>query len=150
MDVVQTPQSPGWSMSANGWEKVLTIERWSHGEGGGGQLFYILSGDRTQPAPLRIVKWNEKNEIIVHCLTLQFLFVFSSFFFSVQNSTSSTDNSEMESLKKECEMAKKKCKEAQEKYFSESDRLKAIIDERQGMTLLALFVDTFPKLGNRN
>ena len=56
----------------------------------------------------------------------------------------------MESLKKECEMAKKKCKEAQEKYFSESDRLKAIIDEMQGMSLLALFVDTFPKLGNRN
>jgi len=39
----------------------------------------------------------------------------------------------MESLKKECELAKKKCKDAQEKYFSESDRLKAIIDEMQGM-----------------
>ena len=34
----------------------------------------------------------------------------------------------MESLKKECERAKKKCKDAQEKYFSESDRLKAIIE----------------------
>ena len=54
--------------------------------------------------------------------------------FLVQNSASSTDNSEMESLKKECEVAKKKCKEAQEKYFSESDRLKAIIDEMQGIT----------------
>ena len=29
-------------------------------------------------------------------------------------------------------MAKKKCKDAQEKYYSESDRLKAIIDEMQG------------------
>ncbi|XP_067024413.1 uncharacterized protein [Acropora muricata] len=38
---------------------------------------------------------------------------------------------EMESLKTECDVAKKKCKDAQEKYFSESDRLKAIIDEMQ-------------------
>jgi len=42
----------------------------------------------------------------------------------------------MESLKRECELAKKKCKDAQEKYFSESDRLKAIIDEMQGMPLV--------------
>ena len=41
----------------------------------------------------------------------------------------------MESLKTECDVAKKKCKDAQEKYFSESDRLKAIIDEMQGMAL---------------
>ena len=41
----------------------------------------------------------------------------------------------MESLKTECDMAKKQCKDAQEKYFSESDRLKAIIDEMQGMAL---------------
>ena len=43
------------------------------------------------------------------------------------------DSSEIETLRKECEMAKKKCEEAQEKYFSESDRLKAIIDEQEGM-----------------
>ena len=46
----------------------------------------------------------------------------------------------METLKKECEVWKKKCKDAQEKYFSESDRLKAIIDEQQGMVLLTLFL----------
>ena len=40
--------------------------------------------------------------------------------------------SEMETLRKECEVAKTKCKQAQEKYFSESDRLKAIIGELQG------------------
>jgi len=40
--------------------------------------------------------------------------------------------SEMETLRKECEVAKTKCKQAQENYFSESDRLKAIIDEMQG------------------
>ena len=39
---------------------------------------------------------------------------------------------EMDTLRKECEVAKTKCKDAQEKYFSESDRLKAIIDEMQG------------------
>ena len=54
------------------------------------------------------------------------------YFFLVQNSTSLTHNSELESLRRECEVAKKKCKDAQEKYFSESDRLKAIIDEMQG------------------
>ena len=43
------------------------------------------------------------------------------------------DNSEIETLRKECEVATKKCKEAQEKYFSESDRLKSIIDEQEGM-----------------
>ena len=42
----------------------------------------------------------------------------------------------MESLKTECDVAKKKCKDAQEKYFSESDRLKAIIDEMQGMAVI--------------
>ena len=41
----------------------------------------------------------------------------------------------MESLKKECDLAKKKCKEAQEKYFSESRRLKGIIDEMEGTAL---------------
>ena len=51
----------------------------------------------------------------------------------VQNSVNLFDNSEIETLRKECEVAKKKCKEAQEKYFSESDRLKAIIDEQEGM-----------------
>ncbi|XP_068683876.1 centromere-associated protein E-like isoform X2 [Montipora foliosa] len=50
---------------------------------------------------------------------------------SATNSTSFSDKSELEALKKECELAKKKCKDAQEKYFSESDRLKAIIDEMQ-------------------
>lgn len=39
----------------------------------------------------------------------------------------------MESLRKECEAAKKKAKNTLEKYFAESDRLKAIIDEMQGM-----------------
>lgn len=39
----------------------------------------------------------------------------------------------MESLRKECEAAKKKTKATLEKYFAESDRLKAIIDEMQGM-----------------
>ena len=53
--------------------------------------------------------------------------------FLVQNSMNLVDSSEIETLRKECEMAKKKCKEAQEKYFSESDRLKAIIDEQEGM-----------------
>ena len=45
---------------------------------------------------------------------------------------------EMDTLRKECEVAKTKCKDAQEKYFSESDRLKAIIDEMQGK-IWALF-----------
>ena len=53
--------------------------------------------------------------------------------FLVQNSVNLVDSSEIETLRKECEVAKKKCKEAQEKYFSESDRLKAIIDEQEGM-----------------
>ena len=53
--------------------------------------------------------------------------------FLVQNSMNLVDSSEIETLRKECEVAKKKCKEAQEKYFSESDRLKAIIDEQEGM-----------------
>ena len=63
-----------------------------------------------------------------------------SYHFFIQNSSSSADNSEMESLRKECELATKKCKDAQEKYFSESDRLKAIIDEMQGMVLLAFIL----------
>ena len=46
----------------------------------------------------------------------------------------------MESLKEECDLAKKKCKEAQEKYFSESRRLKGIIDEMQGMALSSIMV----------
>lgn len=58
----------------------------------------------------------------------------------IQNSSSYADSSEMESLKKECELAKKKCIDAQEKYFSESDRLKAIIDDMQGMVLLAFIL----------
>ena len=53
--------------------------------------------------------------------------------FLVQNSMNLVDNSEIETLRKECEVATKKCKEAQEKYFAESDRLKAIIDEQEGM-----------------
>ena len=53
--------------------------------------------------------------------------------FLAQNSMNLVDNSEIETLRKECEVATKKCKEAQEKYFSESDRLKAIIDEQEGM-----------------
>lgn len=39
----------------------------------------------------------------------------------------------MESLRKECDAAKKKAKATLEKYFAESDRLKAIIDEMHGM-----------------
>lgn len=62
----------------------------------------------------------------------QFTLTIVLYFFLVQNSTSLTHNSELESLRRECEVAKKKCKDAQEKYFSESDRLKAIIDEMQG------------------
>lgn len=50
----------------------------------------------------------------------------------MQNSTNTTDVNEMESLRKECEAAKKKTKATLEKYFAESDRLKAIIDEMQG------------------
>ena len=56
-----------------------------------------------------------------------------------QNSIVSPE-SEMESLKEECDLAKKKCKEAQEKYFSESRRLKGIIDEMQGMALSSIMV----------
>ena len=41
------------------------------------------------------------------------------------------DNSGVESLKKECEAAKKIAKE----YFSESEKLKAIIREQQGKNL---------------
>ena len=49
------------------------------------------------------------------------------------------DHREIESLRKECEAAKDKAKKTLEKYFSESDRLKAIIDEQQGiLTLEAL------------
>ena len=55
--------------------------------------------------------------------------------FLTQNSSNSADKGELESLRKECEGAKKKCKDAQEKYFCESDRLKAIIDEMQGIKM---------------
>ena len=57
----------------------------------------------------------------------------------------------MESLRKECEAAKKKAKSTLEKYFAESDRLKAIIDEMQGMLykLLGVF-ETWLKADTRN
>ena len=42
------------------------------------------------------------------------------------------DSTEVENLRKECEAAKKKAQENLQKYFKESDRLKAIIDEMQG------------------
>lgn len=42
-------------------------------------------------------------------------------------------------MRKECEAAKKKTKDTLERYFSESDRLKAIIDEMHG-TLSKLLV----------
>ena len=50
----------------------------------------------------------------------------------------------MQSLKNECAIAKKKCKDAEEKYFSESDRLKGIIDEMQGIRMsMKQFLKTF-------
>ena len=42
------------------------------------------------------------------------------------------DSTEVENLRKECEAAKEKAQENLQKYFNESDRLKAIIDEMQG------------------
>ena len=47
----------------------------------------------------------------------------------------------MESLRKECDAAKKKAKDTLEKYFSESDRLKAIIDEQQGILTVTVVVE---------
>ena len=73
---------------------------------------------------------------IAHCI------YFPSLYFKAQNSARPVDHSEIESLRKECEEAKDKAKKTLEKYFSESDRLKAIIDEQQG-TL------TFTNLGRR-
>ena len=73
----------------------------------------------------------------IFSVAIGFSLQYSNLFFYIcllQNSMISTDNREMESLKKECEISDKKCREAQEKYFSESDRLKGIIDEMQGMT----------------
>lgn len=48
----------------------------------------------------------------------------------------------MESLRKECEAAKMKTKKTLEKYFSESDRLKTIIDEQQGKLTFTGVVET--------
>lgn len=64
---------------------------------------------------------------IAHCIYFPFLH------FKAQNSARPVDHSEIESLRKECEAAKEKTKKTLEKYFSESDRLKAIIDEQQGI-----------------
>ncbi|CAH3159397.1 unnamed protein product [Pocillopora meandrina] len=48
-----------------------------------------------------------------------------------QNTTNAMDSTEVENLRKECEAAKKKAQDNLQKYFKESDRLKAIIDEMQ-------------------
>lgn len=48
-----------------------------------------------------------------------------------QNSTNIVDFTEVENLRKECEAAKKKAEDNLQRYFKESDRLKAIIDEMQ-------------------
>lgn len=63
----------------------------------------------------------------IHCIP-----IFFSYCCHVQNSTNTANVDEMESLRKECEAAKKKAKATLEKYFAESDRLKAIIDEMHG------------------
>ena len=55
----------------------------------------------------------------------------------------------MESLRKECEAAKKKAKNTLEKYFAESDRLKAIIDEMQGMLCKLQVFETWRKADTR-
>ena len=56
----------------------------------------------------------------------------------------------MESLRKECEAAKKKAKSTLEKYFAESDRLKAIIDEMQGNVCSISYFGVFATGDTRN
>ena len=42
------------------------------------------------------------------------------------------DRSSVECMRRECETAKKMAKETQEKYFSESEKLRAIIRKQKG------------------
>ena len=44
-----------------------------------------------------------------------------------------TTNQEIEALKKKCEQAEKKAEEIYDMYEKETERLKAIIDEQEGM-----------------
>lgn len=75
---------------------------------------------------LKHKEWKAIQHTSTHCIPI-FCCCYS------QKSSNATDANEIESLRKECEAAKKKAKNTLEKYFSESDRLKAIIDEMQGM-----------------
>lgn len=68
-----------------------------------------------------------------HVWNITYCIYFPLLYFKAQNSARPVDQSEIESLRKECEAAKNKAKKTLEKYFSESDRLKAIIDEQQGI-----------------
>jgi len=66
-------------------------------------------------------------------MLLEILLIAVIFLSKAENSARPVDHSEIETLRKECEAAKQKAKKTLEKYLSESYRLKAIIDEQQGI-----------------
>ena len=77
-----------------------------------------------------------------------FLYLSSTLFPFLYNSTHAGDQSEIEALRKECDAVKKKAKDMIDKYLTECNRLKAIVDEQQGTVIVLEYIfKECPKTG---